>query len=186
MREKRKEGKVWKESDISTACKRFFQTWCLARSHPCHKTSVRSASLADERHFPFFDIFLWKTNRMTFLYQEQLLTISFWYCLWKKSQYKFSFLSSEINEKHPHCSRFILIRFKAMRLREEPDPSLKVATAVDLKEYMWIFNMRKTCKRVQLKLKAFQTLHMQQKQLHVNHICSFFLDFNHQICTIMH
>lgn len=35
-----------------------------------------------------------------------------------------------------------------MRLREEPDPSLKVETAIDLKEYMWTFNMRKACKRV--------------------------------------
>lgn len=35
-----------------------------------------------------------------------------------------------------------------MRLREELDPSLKVTTAIDLKEYMWTFNMRKACKRV--------------------------------------
>jgi len=35
-----------------------------------------------------------------------------------------------------------------MRLRQEPDPSLKVATAIDLQECVWTFNMRKAYKRV--------------------------------------
>lgn len=91
-----------------------------------------------------------KLTEWLFLYQEQLLTIlsspvfqdqvhlgrdnkisSNLHChLWMKWQYECSFLSSE----HPHQCRCILIRFGAMKLREEPDPSLKMATTIGYKE----------------------------------------------------
>ena len=63
MREKSKGGKAPKETDKSRVYERFFQIRCLESSDPCLKTAVRTASLADERHFSYFDIFLWETCR---------------------------------------------------------------------------------------------------------------------------
>lgn len=62
MRGKRKEGKAQK--DKSTVYKDPVKHNALTKSHPRHKTTVRSASLGDERHLCFV-IFLWKTYRMT-------------------------------------------------------------------------------------------------------------------------
>lgn len=165
MREKRKEGKVQKETGKSTVYKTSLQTQCLERSHPCDKTAMRSASLVDERHF-CFDIFLWRTYRMSIfvpgsiadnipkssvpgphpLRQRLIIFLQICIVIFERNG-NTSFLSSGINQEHSHWCRCILTRFKAMRLREEPDPSLKVTTAIDLKECMWTFNIRKACKR---------------------------------------
>lgn len=67
---------------------------------------------------------------------------------WKKWQYRRFSVPSEINQGQLHWIRCISARFKAMRLREGPEPNLRMETAIDLKEYMWTSNIRKACKRM--------------------------------------
>lgn len=149
MRGKRKEGKAQK--DKSTVYKDPVKHNALT-SHILVTRQQWGVPVGQMKDTSVLSFSCGKLTEWLVLYQEQLLTIfsspvfqdhihlddlddnleinkifSNLHChLWMKQQYECSLLSSE----HSHQCRCILIRFETIILREEPEPSLKLATTI--------------------------------------------------------